>query len=81
MILFFGTRPGKTELHPLRGVSCPHCEQIDTLTVSQTSNWFHFFWIKIFKISSHIAAECSYCKRVYYKEEFNNAMISALEAE
>ncbi|WP_339711838.1 zinc-ribbon domain-containing protein [uncultured Kriegella sp.] len=79
MILFFGTRPGKTENKELDSISCPFCEQTGTLTVSETSNWFHLFWIRIFKISNEIIAECSHCKKVYYKEEFNDAMLRATD--
>ncbi|MGB5553244.1 MAG: zinc-ribbon domain-containing protein [Flavobacteriaceae bacterium] len=78
MILFLGTRPGKTEITPLSREPCPFCEQLDTLTVSKTSNWFHLFWIKLFKISSNTFADCSHCKRVYYEEEFNEEIRKAL---
>ena len=79
MILFFGTRPGKTQYSPLLGVKCPCCEQMGTLTLTQTTNWFHFFWITLFKISSTTVAECSHCKRVYYKEEFTPSMKAGLD--
>ena len=77
MILFFGTRPGKTEIKSLTGVSCPFCGQANTLALSSTSNYFHLFWIKLFKISTHIVAECSHCKRVFYKDEFTDEMARA----
>jgi len=79
MIFFFGTRPGKTEIKTLDGVQCPYCEKADTLKASNTSNWFHIFWIKLFKISSDTISECSHCKRVYYKEEFTAEMNQALD--
>ena len=78
MIIFFGTRPGKTEYRPLQAVSCPHCEQTGTLTFAKTSNWFHFFWIKLFRISSNQMVECSHCKRVFYRDEFNKGMLDAI---
>ncbi|NHF60906.1 zinc-ribbon domain-containing protein [Flavobacteriaceae bacterium TP-CH-4] len=81
MILFFGTRPGKTEIKQLNGVNCPYCGQQGTMTVSRTSNWFHLFWIRIFKISSYRMAECSHCKRVFYQEEFTEAMRTAMEGK
>jgi len=74
MIFFFGTRPGKLMLKNLEHVNCPYCEQIGTLSVSKTSNWFHFFWIKLFKISSNLIAECSHCKRAYFEDEFTEEM-------
>ncbi len=80
MIFFFGTRPGKTEIKSLDLVACPHCEQKGTLTLSKTSNWFHFFWIKIFKISSTTIAECSHCKRVYFEDEFTPEMEHSLDS-
>lgn len=79
MILFFGTRPGKSTLRKLQYVSCPFCGQRGTLTVSQTSNYAHLFWIKLFKISSNTVAECEHCKRVYYKEEFTEGMLKAID--
>lgn len=74
MIFFFGIRPGKTEVIQIDCVGCPYCQQTSTLTVSKTSNWFHLFWIKIFRISSQTVAECSHCKRVYYEHEFTEEM-------
>ncbi len=74
MILFFGTRPGKRESKLLKNVRCPYCEQIDTMTLFITSNFVHFFWIKIFKISTHVYAICSHCKRHYDKAEFTDEM-------
>ncbi|SHJ47163.1 zinc-ribbon domain-containing protein [Pseudozobellia thermophila] len=81
MILFFGTRPGKTEIKQLTGVACPYCEQVGTISVSKSSNWFHLFWIKLFKISNHLIAECSHCKRVYFEDEFSEAMRKALDSD
>ena len=78
MILFFGTRPGKTEIQTLDGVACPFCNQVGTLSISKVSNYFHLFWIKLFKISTSKMAECSHCKRVYYQEEFTKEMRDAL---
>ncbi len=75
MIFFFGTRPGKTETKQLEGVLCPFCEQPNTLAAIKTSNWFHFFWIKVFRISSNTIAECSHCKRGFYEEEFSTDKI------
>ncbi len=74
MIFFFGTRPGKSDIRELHNVPCPYCEQINTLTISKSANWFHLFWIKLFKFSSNTVAECSHCKRVYYEHEFTPAM-------
>ncbi|PIB38486.1 zinc-ribbon domain-containing protein [Maribacter sp. 4G9] len=77
MILFFGTRPGKSETKFLQGVSCPYCNQMGTLSAFISSNYFHLFWIKLFKISSSKVVECNHCKRVYYPDEFSEEMKSA----
>lgn len=74
MILFFGTRPGKKVEQQLRGVSCNHCGQIGTLTAFSRSNYFHLFWLPLFKIGTSRYAECSHCKKVYYKDEFTREM-------
>jgi len=79
MILFFGTRQGKTETKRLKNLACPFCKQIGTLILSEYNNYFHLFWIKLFKISSNSVAECEHCKRVYYKEEFTEEMLTAIE--
>jgi len=74
MILFFGTRHGKKVVQQLHGVSCPHCHQTDTLTVISQPNYFHVFWLPLFTMGTSRYAECSHCKRVYYKEEFTDEM-------
>ncbi|QLG44416.1 zinc-ribbon domain-containing protein [Costertonia aggregata] len=79
MILFFGTRPGKTEIKKLPNVACPYCDLKGTLTASKSSNWFHLFWIKLFKISTQAIAECSHCKRTYYENEFTKEMDLAIK--
>ncbi len=78
MILFFGTRPSKAHVKKLFNVSCPYCNQTNTMTASTHSNYFHLFWIKLFKISSQITAECSHCKKAFYKNEFTQEMDEAL---
>lgn len=81
MFLFLGTRPGKQISQKLTGVSCPYCSQSGTLTVLSTANYFHLFWIPLFKIGSSRFAECSHCKRSYYKEEFSAEMERALDGQ
>ncbi|MGX1928946.1 zinc-ribbon domain-containing protein [Flagellimonas sp. 2504JD4-2] len=79
MILFFGTRPGKKETKTLSSVSCPYCKQTGTLTAVSQANYVHLFWIPIFKLKTSQFAECSYCKRGFYKEEFSPEMERALQ--
>lgn len=74
MILFFGTRQGKAVVKKLSDVTCPFCQQINTLSISEVCNYFHLFWIKLFKISTHKSIECAHCKRVYYEDEFTPEM-------
>lgn len=80
-ILFFGTRPGKTKSWRLKGISCTYCGQKNTLSVSTTPNYFHLFWIPVFRVSSFEMAECSHCKRRYFKEEFSEEMAKAVREE
>lgn len=74
MILFFGTRPGKKRERQLHSVSCSHCNQMGTLILVSRPNYFHLFWLPLFKIQTSLHAECSHCKRVYYEEEFTAEM-------
>ncbi|HBU79019.1 MAG TPA: zinc-ribbon domain-containing protein [Muricauda sp.] len=78
MILFFGTRPGKKETKVLNHASCSHCGQMGTLTAVAQPNYAHLFWIPLFTINNIRYAECSHCKKVYYKEEFTPEMERAL---
>jgi hypothetical protein len=79
MILFFGTKTGKQTTKTLHYVSCSHCSQKGTITAVIQPNYFHLFWIPLFKIGTSRFAECSHCKRVYYKEEFSAEMTKAIE--
>ncbi|NJB70814.1 phage terminase large subunit GpA-like protein [Saonia flava] len=78
MILFFGTRPGKTKTIAIQNTPCPNCGQTNTLSLVTTANYFHLFWIKLFKISTDSFAECAHCKRGFYKNEFTEKMKKAL---
>ncbi|MEX0315529.1 MAG: zinc-ribbon domain-containing protein [Allomuricauda sp.] len=78
MILFFGTKSGKKETKTLFNVSCPHCGQTGTLTAVSQANYVHLFWIPIFKLNTTHFAECSHCKRGFYKEEFSPEMKKSL---
>jgi len=78
MILFFGTRPGKKTEHELSGVSCSYCGQRGTLTTITQPNYFHLFWLPLFTIGTSRYAECSHCKKVFYKEEFTEEMNRSL---
>ncbi|WP_350290483.1 zinc-ribbon domain-containing protein [uncultured Croceitalea sp.] len=78
MILFFGTKTGKKTVKKLQNVACSYCLQIETLNAVIQSNYFHLFWIPLFKIGTSRYAECSHCKRVFYKEEFSPEMKKAI---
>ncbi|MCX2719153.1 zinc-ribbon domain-containing protein [Lentiprolixibacter aurantiacus] len=81
MILFFGTRPGKTRTAALTGVSCPHCGNKGQLTASSTPNFIHIFWIPVYRLGTSLVAECSHCKRGFYKEDFSSEMKRAVEEQ
>ena len=74
MILFLGTRPGKQTVQKLDRIPCPHCNQTGTLQLVSQPNYFHVFWLPLFTIGTLRYAECSHCKRLYYANEFNEAM-------
>ena len=72
--LFFGTRPGKTLTQALHNIPCPYCGQTDTLTATWTPNYFHLFWLPLFKIGTSEIIECSHCKKAYFNDEFTDDM-------
>ena len=77
-ILFFGTRPGKTITRQLHGVSCSFCGQKNTLTARISPNYFHLFWLPLFRVSDFRLAECSHCKRSFFRDEFTPEMEAAM---
>jgi phage terminase large subunit GpA-like protein len=79
MILFFGIRPGNTTTINLRHIKCTHCNQDDTLSGESTPNFFHLFWIPIFRVSTTQIIRCNHCKKGYYKEDFTKEMQAAFE--
>ncbi|MGC1515245.1 MAG: zinc-ribbon domain-containing protein [Maribacter sp.] len=81
MILFFGTRPGKQEIKPLTEIRCPYCNQNSSMTLHCQTNYFHLFWIKLFRISSSKTISCSHCKRTYFENEFTEEMRVALHGK
>ncbi|MCM4169418.1 hypothetical protein KCTC52924_00452 [Arenibacter antarcticus] len=80
MILFLGTKPGKTTSKVIPNVACPYCEQRNTLMAVTTTNYFHLFWISLFRIGTSTTISCSHCKKTYFKDEFNTEMIQGMES-
>ncbi len=74
MILFFGTRPGKRKETRLGGLSCPHCRQRDTLVATVIPHFVHIFWLPVYRLKPFLSVECTHCKRVYLRGEFNADM-------
>lgn len=81
MFLFFGTRNGKTLQKRLKGVRCPNCGQQDTIIATTTGNYVHLFWVPLAKVGSQAFAECTYCKRGFYRNDFTQQMEEALERQ
>ncbi len=77
MILFLGIRPGKSKASKMPDITCNHCSQTGTITGFSHPNYFHLFWIPLFTVNTSQFAECSHCKRVYYKEDFSSEMTQA----
>ena len=78
MILFFGTRTGKTRSFPLAEVSCPHCGQRDTLQATVQPHFVHLFWIPVYRLKPFRTAHCSHCKGVFHMDELPPAIREAL---
>lgn len=74
MFLFFGTRPGKKTEQRFINVTCSFCKQEGTLNLVSQPNYFHLFWLPLFKTGTYRYAECSHCKRVYYQDGFTSEM-------
>ena len=74
MILFLGTKPGKTTSKLLQNVGCPYCKNKGTLTAVTGTTYFHLFWISLFRVDTHTTISCSHCKITYYKDEFSEEM-------
>jgi uncharacterized Zn-finger protein len=81
MILFLGTKPGKTTSKLLQNVPCPYCGNRNTLTAVTSTTYFHLFWISLFKVGTHTSISCSHCKKTYFKDEFTEEMKRSVEAE
>jgi len=79
MILFFGIRPGKTINIDMKRIKCPHCNQKNSLSGESTPNFFHLFWIPLFRVSTNQVVRCDHCKKGYYKEEFTKDMQAVFE--
>ncbi|MGB5270057.1 zinc-ribbon domain-containing protein [Eudoraea sp.] len=63
----------------MRHIKCTHCNQNDTLSGESTPNFFHLFWIPLFRVSTTQIIRCNHCKKGYYKEDFTKEMQAAFE--
>jgi hypothetical protein len=51
---------------------CTECNKINTTQMSVYQKYAHFFWIPMFPIGKTAATQCSHCKKVLAKKEFDN---------
>ncbi|MCK0147816.1 zinc ribbon domain-containing protein [Arenibacter sp. F26102] len=79
MILFLGTKPGKTISKSLPNVVCPYCENKGTLTRVTSTTYFHLFWISLFRVGTSTTISCSHCKGTYFEDEFTEEMKQSIE--
>ncbi|WP_246865722.1 zinc-ribbon domain-containing protein [Croceivirga thetidis] len=63
------------EQRKLVGATCSYCKQTNTLNLIEQANFFHLFWIKLFKIHTNRFAECSHCKKAYLEKELPSEII------
>lgn len=45
---------------------CPHCNSNQTMSVFKDYNYFHIFFVPIFKFSTEYYGICEMCKTEYY---------------
>ncbi|MCM4151572.1 zinc-ribbon domain-containing protein [Arenibacter sp. N53] len=74
MILFLGTKPGKTTSLALQNIDCPYCKNRGTLMAVTSTTYFHLFWISLFRVGTSTTISCSHCKKSYFEEEFTEEM-------
>ena len=81
MILFFGTRTGKTRTFPLQGTNCPHCDQSGTLQAVVQPHFVHLFWIPVYRLKPFRTVHCSHCKGVFHMDELPSGIREALREQ
>ncbi|MGB0527041.1 MAG: zinc-ribbon domain-containing protein [Flavobacteriaceae bacterium] len=71
IFLFFGTRTLDQKSTQRHDLTCSHCNIKGQILQYSQSEYFHLFWIPIFKIKTHEYGQCEHCKKHYYSEDLN----------
>lgn len=68
-MIFYGTKGANLKNERVGGVTCNHCNEQQTHTVSVYGKYFYVYWIPFFPIGKKAISECNHCKASYeYKD-------------
>jgi zinc-ribbon family len=78
-MLIYGNRAIKTGYQSLFGTKCSHCGTKDSLEMYTFSRYFHIFWIPMFPYKKEATTQCSHCKQILQKKEFDSSLLLQYE--
>ncbi|HOA79920.1 MAG TPA: zinc ribbon domain-containing protein [Defluviitaleaceae bacterium] len=61
----FGIQTKEKEISSVRNTICPSCEALGSYKIIKTYNYFHIFFIPIFKWNINYYIRTSCCRKVY----------------
>lgn len=68
-MIIFGSRNAYLGSAPVHNISCPSCQNINTLQFSIYRKHAHIFWIPVFPVQKEVFAHCSHCKYTMTQKE------------
>ena len=79
-MLLFGTKIKLLVMQILQGVTCLHCNSINTTSAAIYQKIAHFFWMPLFPIGKTGATECSHCKQILRQKDLPASIKPAYDA-
>ncbi|MAJ32704.1 MAG: zinc-ribbon domain-containing protein [Flavobacteriaceae bacterium] len=71
IFLFFGSRTLDQKSTQRLDLTCSYCNIKGQIQQYSQSEYFHLFWIPIFRIKSHEHGQCAHCKKYYTDQELH----------
>ena len=79
-MLIFGSKLKLLVMQILQGITCAHCNSLNTTNAAIYQKIAHFFWMPLFPMGKTGATECSHCKQILTQKELPATIKPAYEA-
>jgi hypothetical protein len=80
-MIFFGSRASRIKSGKIKNVTCPHCNNLTSMTFDVFVKYAHIYWIPAFPYGRASVIECDSCSKTYKVYELPDSIKTKYDFE